>query len=108
MDPRVRMAIALLKSHPTRRFTVYELAQKVNLSRWYLSHLFLKDLQISPSQYSRQLRFEVAKTLLENSLLSVKQIMVEVGINDKSHFTRDFRKMYGLSPRECRFRSSKK
>ena len=108
MDPRVETAIALIKAYPTRKFTVCELAHKVNLSHWYFSHLFFEELRVSPSQYSRRLRFEMAKSLLETSFLSVKQIMAKVGINDKSHFARDFRSIYGCSPRECRFRSATK
>ena len=102
MDIRVRTAITLIKSHPACKLTVRELARKVNLSHWHFSHLFLAELHISPSQFSRRLKFEIAKTLLESSFLSVKQIMAAVGMNDKSHFARDFKKIYGLSPREYR------
>ncbi len=39
-----------------------------------------------------------ARKLLEETFLSVKQIMSAVGLKDESHFTRDFKKAYGLSP----------
>jgi transcriptional regulator GlxA family with amidase domain len=43
-----------------------------------------------------------AKELLERSLLSVKQVMAAVGITDRSHFDREFKKAYGLPPAQYR------
>ena len=41
---------------------------------------------------------ERAKDLLESSFLSVKEIAFQVGLNDESHFVRDFKSTYGYSP----------
>ena len=41
---------------------------------------------------------ERAKDLLESSFLSVKEIAYQVGLNDESHFVRDFKSTYGYSP----------
>ena len=41
---------------------------------------------------------ERAKNLLESSFLSVKEIAFQVGLNDESHFVRDFKSTYGFSP----------
>ena len=41
---------------------------------------------------------ERAKDLLESSFLSVKEIAYQVGLNDESHFVRDFKSTYGFSP----------
>jgi transcriptional regulator GlxA family with amidase domain len=46
---------------------------------------------------------ERARSLLETTFLSLKQIMIEVGLRDKSHFVRDFKITYGLPP--ARFRT---
>jgi len=51
-----------------------------------------------PIRYLRQLRMERAKDLLESSFLSVKEIAFRVGLNDESHFVRDFKSTYGYSP----------
>ena len=51
-----------------------------------------------PIRYLRQLRMEQAKHLLESSFLSVKEIAFQVGLNDESHFVRDFKSTYGYSP----------
>ena len=75
-----------------------ELAQSVNLSVWRLSHIFKSDVGMPPIRYLRLLRMEKAKHLLESSFLSVKEIAYQVGLNDESHFVRDFKSTYGSSP----------
>ncbi len=75
-----------------------EFAQSVNLSVWRLCHIFKSDVGMPPIRYLRQLRMERAKHLLESSFLSVKEIAFQVGLNDESHFVRDFKSTYGYSP----------
>ena len=55
-----------------------------------------------PIRYLRLLRMERAKDLLESSFLSVKEIAYQVGLNDESHFVRDFKSTYGFSPAHYR------
>lgn len=55
-----------------------------------------------PIRYLRLLRMERAKNLLESSFLSVKEIAYQVGLNDESHFVRDFKSTYGYSPAHYR------
>jgi AraC-like DNA-binding protein len=45
---------------------------------------------------------ERARVLLESTDLSVGDVMRQVGVFDPSHFSRDFRKAHGLSPRAYR------
>ena len=75
-----------------------EFAQSVNLSVWRLCHIFKSDVGMPPIRYLRLLRMERAKALLESSFLSVKEIAFRVGLNDESHFVRDFKSTYGFSP----------
>lgn len=75
-----------------------EFAQSVNLSVWRLCHIFKSDVGMPPMRYLRLLRMERAKFLLESSFLSVKEIAYRVGLNDESHFVRDFKSTYGSSP----------
>jgi|SRR5687767_1425457 len=61
-------------------------------------HLFKAQVGMTPAHYLRALRREQARKLLQTSLLTVKQIMSGVGVEDKSHFAREFKKAYGLTP----------
>ena len=100
MDKRVQFAAALMQGDLRRDRSPDELARGVGLSRWRFRHLFKAEAGTTPARHLRALRLAHAKELLAGSLLSVKEVMTSVGIKDKSHFTREFRKAYGLTPTE--------
>ena len=104
MDPRIEKIKQLMRDNVQREWSLLELAQSVNLSIWRLSHIFVSEVGTSPMQYLRQLRMDRAKYLLETSFLSVKEIAHQVGLNDESHFVRDFKKMHGDAPTRYRLR----
>ena len=98
MDSRVQKIQKLMRENLDRELPLVELAQLVNLSPWRLCHLFRSYTGMPPIKYLRQLRLEAAKQLLETSFLSIKEITYKVGINDESHFVRDFKRMFGMPP----------
>jgi AraC family transcriptional regulator, arabinose operon regulatory protein len=102
MDRRVEAARQLMEKNLKQSPTLSELASSVNLSASRLSHLFKTETGVSLGQYLRHARMESARHLLETSFLSVKQIMVCVGISDISHFARCFKDTYGVTPTEYR------
>jgi len=53
---------------------------------------------MAPLKYLKLFRLQSARELLENSHLTVKQVMFAVGFSDESHFVRDFENRFGLSP----------
>jgi AraC-like DNA-binding protein len=105
MDPRVEKIEQLMRDNVQQNWSLRELAQAVNLSVWRLSHIFASEVGKSPMQYLRELRMGRAKYLLETSFLSVKEIAHQVGLNDESHFVRDFKKVYGDAPTRYRLLS---
>jgi AraC-like DNA-binding protein len=98
LDKRVEKIIQMMREDVRGELSLGEFAQSVNLSVWRLCHIFKSDVGMPPIRYLRQLRMERAKDLLESSFLSVKEIAYQVGLNDESHFVRDFKSTYGFSP----------
>lgn len=98
MDKRVEKIIQMMREDVRGELSLGEFAQSVNLSVWRLCHIFKSDVGMPPIRYLRLLRMERAKDLLESSFLSVKEIAFQVGLNDESHFVRDFKSTYGFSP----------
>jgi transcriptional regulator GlxA family with amidase domain len=98
VDKRVEKIIQMMRDDVRGELSLAEFAQSVNLSVWRLCHIFKSDVGMPPIRYLRLLRMERAKDLLESSFLSVKEIAFRVGLNDESHFVRDFKSTYGYSP----------
>src|ERR1041385_4055837 len=102
MDTRVNVVISYLADNLHRDLNSESLAPLVNLSSSRLRHLFKAQTGLSFNSYIRSLRMQKAKEMLENSFLNVKEIMFTVGVKDESHFVRDFKQAYGLSPAKYR------
>ena len=102
MDRRVKRVIILMEQGFDQPLSVADLAKAVNLSPGRLCHIFKSETNVALVHYLRALRMAQAKRLLETTFLTVKQVMIEVGIKDESHFVRDFESTYGISP--ARFR----
>lgn len=53
-------------------------------------------------RHLQAMRLGRARLLLERTFLSVKEVRVLVGIDDPSHFARDFQRAFGMSPTDAR------
>ena len=105
MDPRIAHVITAMEADIDGRLTVAALAAAVNLSPSRLAVLFRKETGVSPARFLRALRMERARLLLERTFLTVKEVMAFVGVNDPSHFSRDFSRHHGVAPSRLRERS---
>src|SRR4026208_435063 len=98
MDHRVALAISRMEESIDRDAPGLALALAVNLSPSRFAYLFRRETGVPPARYLHMLRMERARILLERTSLSVKKGMAFVGVNDPSHFSRDFRRHHGVAP----------
>jgi transcriptional regulator GlxA family with amidase domain len=82
--------------------TVPLMARQLGLSSRTLSRKFAEELQTSPGKWIQQKRIETAKSLLEETGLTVSEICFKVGYGDLAAFTRLFTRSTGMSPTEFR------
>ncbi|MCG8700962.1 MAG: ATP-binding protein [Bacteroidales bacterium] len=55
---------------------------------------------LTATEYIRNVRLKKAAQLLKNKELNVTDVMYMVGFNHRSYFTRSFKEMHGVSPKE--------
>jgi transcriptional regulator GlxA family with amidase domain len=102
MDPRILKVVTLLEENPHKTLSPADLAQAVNLSLPRLRSLFRAETGEPLARYQKMVRMREARRLLQDTFFSVKEIMLKVGINDESHFVRDFKRIYGVTPTQSR------
>ena len=101
-DRRLLLVLMLVENNIRRQLAIGDLAAAVNLSSGRLAHLFKSEVGVSPQRYLNDIRMEKAKELLENGVLSGKEIAALVGIPNASRFCRTFKARYGITPKEYR------
>jgi AraC family transcriptional regulator of arabinose operon len=102
MDSRVRKILELTQSNLHRRITIEEMALSVHLSPSRLRNIFKTETGVSLARHLRMQRLQEAKVLLETTFLTVKEIMLNVGFINESHFVRAFETVFGLAPAKYR------
>jgi transcriptional regulator GlxA family with amidase domain len=102
VDSRVRRTIERMEEQLHRRLAVTELAAAAGLSVAQLTRLFRQTTGCTPGAYLQALRMQRARILVERTSLPVTEVMVQVGIFDRSHFTRAFCRVHGVGPRTLR------
>ncbi len=88
--------------HLHGKFTVYDIAEAIELNPDYLSSLFKKHEGISLSEYISREKISLAKNLLVYSNYSYSEIANYLGFSSQSHLGDKFRKITGFTLKEYR------
>lgn len=82
--------------------SVSHLASLCHISTVHLRNTFAKRFAMSPVKYINNLRIMRAKELLESGLYTVSEVCFLSGFHNESYFSREFKKVTGLSPTDYR------
>lgn len=94
--------IVYINMHYAENLTLDQLSSVCYLSPSYISKVFKKQLNTNFIDYLSSVRIKVAKRLMKNPELSIKEISSEIGYVDPNYFTRVFKKYEGMTPSEYR------
>lgn len=97
-DPVVATALSLIHAHPTRKWTVADLAASVNVSPSLLDERFRRTLGMPPIRYLTGWRMHLAQDLLSGTELGVATIARRVGYESEEAFSRAFKRKYDVAP----------
>ncbi len=80
-----------------------ELCEALKMSRSHVHRKLIAELNLSTSEFIRQIRLEKAKELLTKTNQPINEIAYKVGYSDANYFSRSFSGIYGVSPTQFRF-----
>src|ERR1700722_2841171 len=95
---QMRRVVAHVEANLSRRITVQELAQLVDLSSSHFCRAFKCTFGASPRDYVLRRRIEVAQGLMLTTSEPLSSIAVTCGMCDQPHFTRSFHRIVGETP----------
>ena len=79
-----------------------DMAAEASLSPSHFARLFKQTIGQSPYQFLMSYRIEQAKRMLDNPNQLLVDIAIECGFSDQAHFSRVFKKIEGLTPKQYR------
>ena len=104
-DERLARVLTRIVERPGDPHTVESLAHTAAMSRSTFAESFHRAFGISPMAMVRRTRLEAARRLLRREIdLPLDAVARRVGFSSRSHFSRSFRKEFGLSPSDWRDR----
>ena len=95
---QVSRAIAWIKQHFTRPFSIDALAAEASMSPSALHLHFKAVTAMSPLQFQKQLRLQEARRLMIGHALDASRAAYEVGYESASQFTREYSRLFGAPP----------
>lgn len=91
-----------LDEHYTEKIVLDDLSEKYYINKYYLTKIFKETYGSTINGYIIAKRITRAKQLLRFTDMTVDEIGAAVGMGDANYFSRTFRKVEGISPREYR------
>lgn len=84
------------------KLTPDAIAQAMNVDIRTLYRRFKKYTPYTPSEFVKKIRYAYAANLILTTDLTVQEIIFQIGMSNKTVFYSDFKKIYGVTPKEYR------
>lgn len=101
-DYYIKEAINFIEQNFQNNISIEDIAAVCGINRSYFGKIFRKSVGHSPQEFLMNYRMVKATELLKLTSLSIADIGSAVGYENQLHFSRAFKTIYGISPREWR------
>lgn len=98
----IRAVKSYVHSHYGENIRLTDVASSYNVSPAYLSRIFKEETGITFSDYLIQYRIRIAKELLKDISVNVTEVAEQVGYCDSKHFSKSFKAIVGITPKDYR------
>jgi AraC-like DNA-binding protein len=99
---RIAAVVRAIEADLPRDWTVAEMAAVLGVSDGQLRRLVAEGVDATPRHLLCNVRLQAAARLLADPGIRIKEVRTLVGLADASHFCRDFRDRFGMTPSEFR------
>ena len=101
INPIIKKAVEYISKNASSITRIEEIATEVNLSPSYFSHLFSKELHISPGRYLIEKKLVMANRMIDSGI-GATVAAAQCGFDDYSGFYKMYKKEFGVSPSKTR------
>ncbi len=99
----VEQLVNYLEDHYNEKISLDQIAENMYLSPFYISKIFKSETGDTPIRHLINIRLEKARELLESGYGgSVQEVAATVGYDDAYHFSKLFKKRYGITPTQAK------
>ena len=91
-----------VREHFAEPISLRDVAEHIGLSTWRTAHVVKEYTGKTVVENILDFRIKRAQQLLARTEMRCTEICFEVGFNDQSYFTKQFRKMTGVTPSRYR------
>jgi AraC-like DNA-binding protein len=95
---RIAMALERLRKEFDQPLRIEEIARELGMSVSGFHHHFKAVTAMSPLQFQKQIRLQEARRLMLGGDLDAASAGYRVGYGDASHFTREYKRLFGAPP----------
>lgn len=103
----VEKVASYIDNHLSEDLSVHEIADMAYVSPDHLTRMFKKRFQKTVKDYILEKRMILAGELLKEPKVTVTMVSDKVGFNNYSYFAEQFKRYYGVIPREYQARYKK-
>ena len=107
-DDGMRSVIDYIERNLRRGISLEDVANHVNISTYYLSKIFKKEMGVNFITYVTDRKMDLAKEMLANTDIPVLNIALDLAYNEANYFSKAFKKKTGFTPSEYREKYKRK
>lgn len=98
----MKAVVDYIERNLKKGISLEDVANHVNISTYYLSKIFKKEMGVNFITYVTDRKMDMAKEMLVNTDIPVLNIALDLAYNEANYFSKAFKKKTGLTPSEYR------
>lgn len=99
-EKNIFKVISWLRNNFLNDVSVDEIAEQANMTSATFRNHFREITKMTPLQYQKQLRLQEARKLMLMQSIEVRRVAESVGYESQSQFTREYVRLFGITPQK--------